>query len=162
MWDELVARYAWADTDEVASRTASVVTGKTEDEVIRAFGGDPASSRAMTFDETADEQAEHLYEDHHLLQVLGFGQHVVAVECGYHGSIPEIARRASVGGEFFSVHSSVNARHQVMHAVDGRVDGAFDPFEWEDAEWMDPEPQLPGWARGATFHLGSIGPRPSH
>ncbi|MEV0174584.1 DUF6461 domain-containing protein [Streptomyces sp. NPDC050803] len=156
MWDELVARYAWADTDECDSYTASVVTGKTEDDVIRAFGGDPLRSRLMTFDEVTAEQAEHLYKDHNLLQTVEVGQHVVTVECSYYGSIPEIARRASVGGEFFSVYSSINGHYQVMHAVDGHVDGAFDPFEMEDAEWMDPQPQLPGWAQGATFHLGSI------
>ncbi|MBQ0983080.1 hypothetical protein KBZ10_00695 [Streptomyces sp. F63] len=156
MWDGVVARYAWADANEIDSYTASVITGKTEDEVIRAFGGDPVSSRVMTFDEAAEEQADHLYEDHNLLLVVTAGQHVITVECGYYGSIPEIARRASVGGEFFSVYSSVNGHYQVMHAVDGRVDGAFDPFEMEDAAWMDPQPQLPAWAQEATFHLGSV------
>ncbi|MEV0774495.1 DUF6461 domain-containing protein [Streptomyces sp. NPDC050433] len=157
MWDDLVARYAWADTDALEACTFSVVAGKSEDDVIRAFGGDPGESRLMTFAEAADEQADHLYEDYELLRVVTSKEHVVAIEWGYHGSLPEIARRASAdGGEFFSVHWDVNARHQVMRARDGRVDGAFDPAELEDADWADPGPEVPAWAEGVTFRLGTL------
>ncbi len=46
----------------------------------------------------------------------GAGRPVRVGRWGYHGSIPEIARRASAdGGEFFSVYRDVNARYQVMH-----------------------------------------------
>ncbi|PWI11462.1 hypothetical protein DIZ27_05325 [Streptomyces sp. NWU339] len=156
-WEGLVARYAWADADEPDAYTFSVVAGKTEDEVIRAFGGDPGASRLMTFAETVEEQAAHLYEDYELLRVLTADRRVIAIEWGYHGSIPEIAGRTSAdGGEFFSVHRSVNARYQVMHALDGHVDGMFDPFELEDAAWMDPEPGVPAWAEGVVFHMESL------
>lgn len=147
MWDDLVARYAWADANTLEACTVSVVAGKSEDDVIRAFGGDPGQSRLMTFAEAADEQADHLYEEYELLRVVTSKEHVVAIEWGYHGSLPEIARRASAdGGEFFSVHWDVNARYQVMRALDGRVDGAFDPAEVED-----PEDEVPAWAEGVTF-----------
>ncbi|MFD3521668.1 DUF6461 domain-containing protein [Streptomyces sp. NPDC058653] len=154
VWEDLVARYAWADTGAAPTAyTFSVVAGKSEDEVIRAFGGDPGESRLMTFAEAADEQADHLYEDYELLRVITAKEHVVAIEWGYHGSLPEIARRASAdGGEFFSVHADVNARHQVMRAVDGRVDGAFDPAELEDMDWLDPRPEVPAWAEDVSFH----------
>nr|WP_285556841.1 DUF6461 domain-containing protein [Streptomyces hygroscopicus] len=156
-WEDLVARYAWADADELDAYTFSVIAGKAENEVIRAFGGDPGASRPMTFAETVEEQAAHLYEDHELLRVLTVDRRVIAIEWGYHGSIPEVARRASAdGGEFFSVYRSVNARHQVMHALDGHVDGEFDPFELEDAAWMDPEPAVPAWAEGVAFHRESL------
>ncbi|MEV5006231.1 DUF6461 domain-containing protein [Streptomyces sp. NPDC093064] len=157
-WEDLVARYAWADADEPDAYTFSVITGKTESEVIRAFGGDPGASRLMTSAETADELAAQLYvEDYELLQVVTVDRCVIAIEWGYHGSIPEIARRASAGGgEFFSVYRSVNARYQVMHALDGRVEGMFDPFELEDAEWMDPEPEVPAWAEGVAFHMETL------
>ncbi|MER6818988.1 DUF6461 domain-containing protein [Streptomyces cellulosae] len=156
-WEDLVARYAWADADEPDAYTFSVIAGKTEDEVIRAFGGDPGASRLMTFAETVEEQAAHLYEDYGLLRVLTADRHVIAIEWGYHGSIPEIARRTSAGGgEFFSVHRNVNARYQVMHALNGHVDGMFDPFELEDAAWMDPEPDVPAWAEGVAFHMESL------
>ncbi|MGW4823094.1 hypothetical protein ACWEP4_29965 [Streptomyces sp. NPDC004227] len=105
-WEDLVARYAWADADEPDAYTFSVITGKTESEVIRAFGGDPGVSRLMTSAETASELAAQLYmEDYELLQVVTVDRCVIAIEWGYHGSIPEVARRASAGGgEFFSVY----------------------------------------------------------
>ncbi|TRV81047.1 hypothetical protein FKN01_04715 [Streptomyces sp. 130] len=157
-WDELVTRYAWADADEPIAFTFSVIAGKTEDEVIRAFGGDPGASRPMTFDEAAAEQAAHLYQDHTLLGVVTAGRNVVAIESGYYGGIPEIARRASAdGGEFFSLYTSVNAGYQVMHALDGSVDGMFDPSELEDAAWTDPEPEAPVWAEGVDFHGETLG-----
>ncbi|CCK29009.1 hypothetical protein BN159_4630 [Streptomyces davaonensis JCM 4913] len=156
-WEDLVARYARADADELDAYTFSVIAGKTENEVIRAFGGDPEASRLMTFAEASDEQAAHIYKDYELLRVLTVDRRVITMECGYHGSIPEIARRTSAdGGEFFSVYRSVNARYQVMHAVDGHVDGMFDPFELEDAAWMEPEPEVPSWAEGVAFHMETL------
>jgi len=156
-WGGLLEKYAWAD--EVEGCTVSVVAGKGEDEVIAAFGGEPAgASREMTFDEVVEEAADHLYEDDHLLRVLTVGRHVWAMEgFGYHGNIPEVARRASSGGgEFFSVYAAVNARYGVMHAADGRVTGAFDPFGLEDAAFYDDLPELPDWAQGATFPMGQL------
>ncbi|MFJ7498034.1 DUF6461 domain-containing protein [Streptomyces sp. NPDC097727] len=156
-WEDLVARYAWADADEPDAYTFSVIAGKTENEVIRAFGGDPEASRLMTFAETVEEQAAHLCEDYELLRVLTVDRRVIAIEWGYHGSIPEIDRRTSSdGGEFFSVYRGVNARYQVMHALDGHVDGMFDPFELEDAAWMEPEPEVPTWAEGVAFHMETL------
>ncbi|MFI7367357.1 DUF6461 domain-containing protein [Streptomyces sp. NPDC050149] len=158
VWEDLVAEYAWADAAEWETYTFSVVTGKTEEEVIRAFGGDPAGSRAMTFAEAADEQADHIHADRALLRVVTVEKHVFAIEWGFHGSIPEIARRASSdGGEFFSVHHNVLAQHQVMHARDGRVDGMFDPSVVGDAAWMEPAPEIPAWAAGIPFHLETLG-----
>jgi hypothetical protein len=134
-----------------------VAAGKTENEVIRAFGGDPEVSRLATFAETVEEQAAHLYEDYELVRVLTVDRCVIAIEWGYHCSIPEVARRTSAdGNNFFSVHRSVNARYRVLHTLDGHVDGMFDPFELEDAAWMDPEPDVPAWAEGIAFHMESL------
>ncbi|MEV6191871.1 DUF6461 domain-containing protein [Streptomyces sp. NPDC051920] len=152
-WEGIVARYAWADSDELDAYTFSVIAGKTVDEVIRAFGGDPEVSWLMTFAEAVEAQASHPYEAYDLLRVLTVDRHVIAIERGRHGSIPEIARRASAdGGEFFSLHRSVNAGFQVMHAHDGRVDGMFDPFEFQGPARTEPEHELPAWAEGVTFH----------
>ncbi|CAG7650862.1 conserved hypothetical protein [Actinacidiphila bryophytorum] len=157
-WEALVARYGWADGDEFDWYTVSVVAGKTEDQVIAAFGGDPAgTSRTMTFGEAIEDTAAHLYKDYHLLGVLAEGRHVWTMEPGYHGNIPEIARRASAnGGEFFSVYEDINARCQVMHAADGRVTGAFDPIGLEDADFYHDLPELPAWAEGATFPMEQL------
>ncbi|MFJ8108966.1 DUF6461 domain-containing protein [Streptomyces sp. NPDC096132] len=154
VWEDLVARYAWADGNEWDAFTFSVIAGRTEDEVIRAFGGDPGVWRLMTFDEVRDEQAAHRRD---LLRVVTVGTHVVAIEWGYHGSMPETARRASAGGgEFFSVYRDINACFQVMYAVDGHVDGMFDPFELEDAAWMEPPPEVPAWAADVSFHMETL------
>lgn len=157
-WEALVARYEWADGDEFEWYTVSVVAGKTEDQVIAAFGGDPAGeSRTMTFDEALEDHAAHLYEDYQQLGVVTVGRHVWTIEAGYHGSIAEIARRVSAGGgEFFSVYGDINARYQVMHAADGRVTGAFDPFGLEDADFYDDLPELPVWAQGVTFPMEQL------
>jgi hypothetical protein len=32
----------------------------------------------------------------------------------------------------------------------------FDPFELEDAAWMDPEPEVPAWVEGVAFHMGTL------
>jgi hypothetical protein len=152
-WEALVARYGWADGDEFDWYTVSVVAGKAEDQVIAAFGGNPAgASRTMTFGEAIEDMAAHPYEDYHLLGVLAEGRHVWTLEAGYHASIPEIARRVSAnGGEVFSVYEDINARSQVMHAADGRVTGVFDPFGLEDMDFYGDLPDLPAWAQGATF-----------
>ncbi|MBO1335439.1 DUF6461 domain-containing protein [Streptomyces sp. VRA16 Mangrove soil] len=157
-WDDMVARYAWADADEFDAYTVSVTAGKTEDEVIRAFGGDPGASRPAAFTGAQEEQTSSLHEVYGLLHVLGVGRHVVTMEAGgYHGTVPEIAMRVSAGGgDFFSVYASVNARYGIMRARDGRLDGSFDPFELEDADWMDPRPEVPAWAQGVDFHMGTL------
>jgi hypothetical protein len=170
MWDEMVRRYGWLDEGEEVlggslfeSYTVSVVRGRTEDEVIRGFGGDPAAEPQMlTFAEAVEEATAHggYADDYELLGVVSSGEYVVAIEWGYRGSIPEIARRLSAnGGEFFSAYGSINARYQVMHAQDGRVDGRFDPFDVADLEGRgedDPPEELPAWAQDAPFHLGEL------
>jgi hypothetical protein len=166
MWDEMVRRYGWLRGDErvrggelFESYTVSVVRGRTEDEVISGFGGDPAAEPQMlTLAEAIEEESAHggYADDYALLRVVSSGEYVVATEVGYRGSIPEIARRLSAdGGEFFSAYANVNARHQVMHAQDGRVDGRFDPFDVADLEGRgedDPPEELPAWAQDVAFH----------
>ena len=50
----------------------------------------------------------------------------------------------------------MSARFQVMHAADGRVDGMFDPFDLMDAAWMEPQPEVPSWAAGVSFHMEAL------
>ncbi|MEE1737889.1 hypothetical protein PUR49_15470 [Streptomyces sp. BE147] len=112
----------------------------------------------MIFDEAADGKPSHLYEDYALLRVVTVDERVIAIEWGYRGSIPEIARRASVnGGEFFSVQQAVNGHSRVIHTFAGRVDGMFDPADLEDAPWVDPVPEIPSWAAGVAFRPGTLG-----
>ncbi|GGX47423.1 hypothetical protein GCM10010515_13120 [Streptomyces fructofermentans] len=59
MMAQFVARYAWADAPESDAYTISVIAGKTEDEVIRAFGGDPGESREHGHDGLLRRQGCH-------------------------------------------------------------------------------------------------------
>lgn len=158
MWEEATTRYAWADRgedDEMQALTISVVRGHTEDEVIEAFGGEPAASRQMSTAEASWEACQHYPSEYALLQVVRSGDLVVTVESGYRGSIPEVARRASsAGGEFFAIHWDVNGRIELMHAADGRITGVLEDPSWiEDAPFMDDTPEIPSWAEGAPFTL---------
>jgi hypothetical protein len=160
VWDELVARYRWADEaddENLHALTIAMVSGAKEDEVIRAFGGDSDSSRSMPFPEVLDEAFGGYPEVPGLLQVLSVGDLVVTLEGGYRGSVPEVARRASAaGGAFFSISWDVNGGLQVMYALKGGVDGVLEDPSWiEDAPYMDADecPEIPAWAEGAPFTL---------
>lgn len=68
----------------------SVVRGRTEDEVISGFGGDPAAEPQMlTLAEAIEEESAHggYADDYALLRVVSSGEYVVATEVGYRGSI---------------------------------------------------------------------------
>ncbi|WP_432073068.1 hypothetical protein [Streptomyces wuyuanensis] len=54
------------------------------------------------------------------------------------------------------MHRDVNARYQVLHALDGRVDGMFDPFGLEDATEMDRRLEVPAWAQDVPFRMETL------
>lgn len=173
-WRVAVERHRWMhERDEPpywdsctvsALRCAGGDQAAGEAQLVRAFGGDPEGpTRPMTYEQALDAEAAHYGEPqgYALLLVGSVDGCAVGLEVGYRGSIPEIARRASAGGgEFFSAYCSINARYQVMRAVDGRVDGMFDPFDWEDreavAERVARGEQLPAWAQGVAFEWGDL------
>ena len=169
-WRAAVERHRWMEeVDEPPywdSCTVSVRRGPGGEpgagvaQLVRAFGGDPSGpSQPMTYEQALDAEAAHFGEprEYALLLAGTVDGCAVGLEVGYRGSIPEIARRGSAGGaDFLSAYCSVNARYQVMRAVNGQVEGVFDPFEWEDpatvAEHAACGEELPPWARGVTFH----------
>ncbi|MEY9965920.1 hypothetical protein ABIA33_003975 [Streptacidiphilus sp. MAP12-16] len=158
MWEQSVRRYAWADlgeADELQALTVSVVGGRTEDDVIRAFGGDPVAALRMTTAEALEVACQHYPSDYALLQTMHTGDRIVALESGSRGRVAEVARRASsFSGEFFSIHWDVEGYLQVMHAAGGQITGVLEDPSWiEDASFMDDAPEIPVWAEGAPFTL---------
>jgi hypothetical protein len=149
MLDTLVERYRWAEQDGLVALTISVVAGRTEEDVVSAFGGAQAPRRIMTFRQIGDILATPEAGSIHPMLVVSTGSCVVTIEnTGYHGSIPEIARRASAGGgRFFSAYWDMHGDHQVMYAEDGRVQVVFDPLDARRAPAGASVP-LPRWAEG--------------
>lgn len=147
----LMERYAWAD-DPALDLTwcVSVVDGSDEAAVIRVFGGDPASARAMTFCEAETDAGEH-FGEYTNLQAVCPGQHVVTIDgYGCTGTVPEIARRASEdGGRFFGFHHDMNGNSRIIQAVDGKVTAFFEPLFVNDRDLS--QPWRPKWVEDARF-----------
>jgi hypothetical protein len=128
--DELVDKYAWTTEDLDFVWTVAVIEGKSRDEVIRIYGGDPGSSVGdYYFAQLADLQGPGDPLKFHV-QVFTQGSYVLAVEeNGWTGSMPEIARRCSGGGgHFFSVYWNINGLNYTVQAHDGKVVAFFELF----------------------------------
>lgn len=134
----MLDRYAWADdqgTGRIDSWTLAVVEGKSAEDVVRIYGGNPDKvvgerTFAQLYYLQGDERSGYKFH----LQVLGSGDHVVALEnSGYTGNLPEIARKCSAGGgRFFSVYWSPSSRPQLTQAIDGQVTAYFELSPGED------------------------------
>jgi hypothetical protein len=146
---ELIDKYAWVN--EIEAWTVSVVEGRRRDDVVRAFGGDPADPAGeFTFagvDAQRGPQVDHL---EFYVQLLTVGDHVVAIEHnGWSGSLPEIARRCSTdGGRFFSVYWNVNGFGMITQAIDSAVTACFEALYPFGATQNQGE-RRPDWAIGS-------------
>jgi hypothetical protein len=125
---EQVRRYAWADEDTNLAWTLAVVSGRTPDDVVRAYGGDPGKQAALSPFPAAQVPPDELGA-YSLLQVRQLGHHVVAIENnGWRGKSIEVAERASEGGDFLSVFWNLNANYKLTQAADGKLLAHFDPL----------------------------------
>jgi hypothetical protein len=153
--DDVADQYAWADQIEAA--TVAVVYGRTADDVLRTYGGDPAASVGdYPFAQLADLQGDGATELKFHAQLLDVAGRVVVIENnGWSGSLPEIARRCSAdGGAFFSIYWNVNAFGMVTAAADGKVTAHFEhlyPF----APQAELHEVRPGWAIGPEVDVAS-------
>jgi hypothetical protein len=157
---DMIDKYAWVN--DIEAWTVAVVSGQPADEVVRIYGGDPASPVGDYFFAQARDLQGGAYPDplRFHLQVLSHGDHVVALENnGWSGSVPEIARRCSAhGGHFFSVYWNVNAFGMLVEAIDGKVTAYF-----ESLYPIAPEPPQsgevrPAWAVGPETEPGAAWP----
>lgn len=143
----MLDRYAWADDDHGVGRidswTVAVVEGRSAEDVIRIYGGNPDRPVgecyfAQLYYLQGDERSGYKFH----LQVLASGDHVVALEnSGYTGNLPEIARRCSAGGgRFFSVYWSLSSLPQLTQAIDGQVTAYFELCPGEEPYTGKPAP----------------------
>jgi hypothetical protein len=154
--EELIGKYAWVN--DIEAWTVAVIEGKTRDDMIRIYGGDPGNSVGdYYFAQMADLQGpgdpEHLRFH---VQVFTHGSFVVAVEeNGWTGSLPEIARRCSAGGgQFFSVYWNVNAFGLLTQAIDGKVAARFEALYPIAPDPPQPNEIRPPWAVGPEPDVG--------
>jgi hypothetical protein len=140
---ELIDRYKWVQQLDVVM-TFAVIRGRTVDDVVRVYGGNPTNSQLMTTVEAEDAGLDD--GDDFYVQLFEHQGAVVALENnGWSGTVPEIARRASGDeGYFFSVHWNGNGMFRITEARGGKVAAYFEPtFGTEPAA---PDDVIPGWA----------------
>jgi hypothetical protein len=123
---DLTGKYEWADQDYNLAWTVSVIKGRTVDEIVTIYGGNPKAVQFMQFKDAQppiDEFGEYFY-----LQVLTLGDTLIAIENnGWSGNLPEISRQASKdAGQFFSVYWNVEGRWHILEARNGTVTAYFD------------------------------------
>ncbi len=124
--DALAGTYDWVNAIE--GWTVAVTGRRPVDEVVGIYGGEDAVPVGeVAFVDTDTLRGAELDRVELFVQVLDLGDHTVTLEHnGFTGAFPEVARRCSVGGSFFSVYWNVNAAGTVTHAVDGRIDAFFE------------------------------------
>lgn len=104
--------YRWVDRFLDMGATITIASGVSEEEFIRAFGGDPSVSPTARDPWNIDQ----------VLLVGSLGDGVVAIESnGWQGTRPEVLRRASVTGRAASVYWNVNAVKTFTAAEGGVV-----------------------------------------
>jgi hypothetical protein len=125
--------YRWVDHSQLqVAATVTVVTGAGAQDVLRAFGADPALPESMSEQDLAEPG----------VAVLDIGGAVLAIENnGFRGTYEDVLREASASGRAASMFWNVNALTQLSFAEGGQVLAAFEPGmeqETEDARAVPP------------------------
>ncbi|GAA3749822.1 hypothetical protein GCM10022225_37590 [Plantactinospora mayteni] len=119
-----MADYDWLEEDGLHEAFCLTFVRDPDDSaVLRRFGVDPASLRALT----GIARATELPFDHLVLGGRLDGWVFVLEENGFQGSRTEVLRAVSGGTEAVSVFTNVNSDRQFAHAVDGILRTGFDP-----------------------------------
>lgn len=142
---ELIDRYQWVQQLDVVM-TFAVIQGRSADETVRIYGGNPEQRQLLTTIEAEDAGLDD--GDDFYFQVFEHQDAVVALENnGWSGTVPEIARRASADeGHFFSVHWNANGMFRLTEACGGKVTTYFEPTF--GTELAAPDDVIPEWAEG--------------
>lgn len=152
---QLIDKYAWIKAYDTLSWTASVIRGRSEPDVVSIYGGDPAQPlEPRPFEDALIPDED--FGTWFYLQTVSTGTAVVAIENnGWTGTVPEIARRASVnGGQFFSVYWTVEGRWHILQAKNGQVTASFDVLQAVNR--TDPFDKLPGWLNDVDLSDDSL------
>ncbi|WJK39485.1 DUF6461 domain-containing protein [Solwaraspora sp. WMMA2056] len=123
--------YRWVRRGPLSvAGTVTVATGVTVDDVLRAFGADPARPTAI------DEIEQQMYGGGRLdpwVTVRDTGGAVIVVEVnGYEGTHGSVLRTASARGRAASMFWNVNAVTRLSFAERGELIESFEP--WGDTE----------------------------
>lgn len=150
---ELIDRYQWVQQLDVVM-TFAMIHGRTVDEVVRIYGGEPDQGQLMTTIEAEDAGLDD--GDNFYFQVFEHQDAVVALENnGWSGTVPEIARRASADeGHFFSVHWNANGMFRLTEARGGKVSAYFEPTL--GVQPVAPDDVVPPWAAGLRLQSGEL------
>lgn len=124
--DRLERAYRWVQDSTLGiAATVTVVTGLTVEEVLHAFGADPAQPESLR-DIDQDTTAQMSIDP--WVAVLDTGTAVLAVEYnGFQGSYEPVLLRASAGGRAASMYWNVNAMTRLSFAEGGRLLASFEP-----------------------------------
>jgi Family of unknown function (DUF6461) len=158
MDQDIVSRYLWVHEDGIhVASCITFVRGNNEDEVLRGFGGDPATERLMTLTEVAEESINSGYPYGYapLLMVDTINDWVVILEDnGFQGTRHEVLQAVSQGTEMVSVYWNVNAHQRFIYAVDGKTVTEFE-LQWpENRRGTEPD-RLLDHLRDLPFESGN-------
>lgn len=149
---KLIEGYDWVQRLDIVL-TFAVVTGSSEDDIVQVYGGDPTKRTSLTIAEAEDATLDDPGAFN--FQVFTHSSSVVALENnGWSGTVPEIARRASAGGRFISVHWNVNGLFRITEAIKGEVTAYFEPSS--GARQVAPDEVVPAWVSGVEFTAGRL------
>jgi Family of unknown function (DUF6461) len=158
MDQDIVSRYLWVREHGIhVASCISLVRGVSEDDALRRFGGDPATTRLMTLTEVADESCnnEYPYGYAPLLLVDTINDWVVIFEDnGVQGVRHEVLQAVSRGAEMVSVFWNVNALQRFVYAVDGRTVTEFELLCPESRRGAEPD-RLLAYMRDLPFEIGN-------
>jgi Family of unknown function (DUF6461) len=158
MDQDLLSRYLWVH--EHGIHVASCITfvrGKNEDDVLRGFGGDPATERLMTLTDVANESCNSGYPYGYapLLMVDTINDWVVIFEDnGFQGTRHEVLQPVSQGTEMVSVYWNVNAVQRFIYAVDGKTITEFE-LQWPKSLRGTEPDRLLDYLRDLPFESGN-------
>lgn len=145
----MLDRYQWANEDFDLSWTVAAVEGRTEAEVIQAYGGDPEHPiGSMPFADTLNLVPEEELGEWFVIQTMTTGRRVVVLENnGWLGTSPELAERVTAdGGKYFSVQWSPVAS-RIVQAEGGKLLADFEPLFADQGSGE----LVPQWAHEVVF-----------
>lgn len=151
---DLISKYAWADEDDDLVLTLGVFLPGSIAKATSTYGAETQDIDILThYDAWVPQEDFGSYFRVQIVRALGsVSGPVVAIEPnGWTGAVPEIARRASEGGGFFSVHWSMSGNRRIVEAVSGKVTAFFNPFLIGEPGGMGDV--VPDWVEDAVFDI---------
>lgn len=149
---DLINKYAWADEDDDLVLTLGVLPGGSLAKATRVYGVQDADITLRLNHHDAWVPQEDFGSYFHVQLVEVDDDATVAIEPnGWTGAVPEIARRASEGGRFFSVHWSMSGSRRIVEAVSGKVTAFFNPFLIAEPGGMGDV--VPDWVEDVVFDI---------